>query len=77
MSHEQLTDAAMALPVSDRAALAQRLWASLNDELPLDSNGEAVEETALQRSVELSSGAVLGRDHAEVFAAARRAIECD
>ena len=77
MSHEQLTDAALALPVSDRAALAQRLWASLNDELPLPSDGDAVEETALRRSEELSSEAVLGRDHAEVFAAARGAIACE
>lgn len=76
MSIDQLTNAALALPVTARAVLAQALWRSINEHLPLPSDGDAADATAAKRDVELASGTVSGREHAKVFAAARRALGC-
>jgi putative addiction module component (TIGR02574 family) len=75
MSTQQLTDAAMALPLSERVSLAQALWQSIDAGLA-DSDEQETWREVRQRDQELSSGAAVGRTHEEVMRAARRAIEC-
>jgi putative addiction module component (TIGR02574 family) len=74
MSSQEIADAAMSLPISERAALAQDLWQSIDNEL------EAFDGVTLQelqrRDDELTSGSVEGRSHEEVMQAARSAIGC-
>jgi putative addiction module component (TIGR02574 family) len=76
MSTEQLIADAMALPLSERVALAQALWESIDAGLPEADEGAAVAE-AIRRDNELSSGLVTGRTHEEVMQTVRRALECD
>jgi putative addiction module component (TIGR02574 family) len=73
MSPQQLSNAALALPIAERAVLAQTLWASI-EEASVESHDGSLIEEALRRDAELSIGSVTGRAHAEVMAAARRAI---
>jgi putative addiction module component (TIGR02574 family) len=75
MSAQQLTTEAMALPLSERVALAQTLWQSIDAGLA-DADEQAALREAVRRDEELSSGAALGRTHEEVMQAARRAIGC-
>lgn len=75
MSTRELTAEAMALPLRDRVSLAQALWQSIDADLAVTEEGEAVRE-AIRRDQELSSGAVRGRAHDDVLQAARRAIGC-
>jgi putative addiction module component (TIGR02574 family) len=75
MSNQQLTTAAMALPLADRVSLAQSLWQSIDAGLTDTTEADAV-RTAIRRDQELSSGAVTGRTHEEVMRAARRALGC-
>ncbi len=75
MSTEQLTTEAMALPLSERVALAQTLWQSINSGL-VDADERAALREALRRDGEFSAGAVAVRTHEEVMQAARRAIGC-
>jgi putative addiction module component (TIGR02574 family) len=75
MSTQQLTAEAMALPLAERAALAQTLWQRIDAGLPDTDEREAVRE-AMRRDEELSSGAATGRTHEEVMPAARRALGC-
>ncbi len=75
MSTQQLTNEAMALPLSERVSLAQSLWQSIDDDLATANEREALQE-AIRRDAELSSGAVVGRTHEEVMQAARKAIGC-
>lgn len=75
MSTQQLTNEAMALPLSDRVSLAQALWQSIDADVADTDEREALRE-AIRRDDELSSGAVPGRTHEEVMQAARRALEC-
>lgn len=73
MSIQQLSREAMALPLAERATLAQALWASIDDGLPVADERAAVAD-ALRRDAELTAGTVTGRTHTEVMEAARRAI---
>lgn len=75
MSTQELTNAAMALPILDQVSLAQALWQNIDTSLEDTEPCEAVRE-AIQRDQELSSGKVIGRTHEEVMQAARRAIRC-
>ncbi|MGB8170632.1 MAG: addiction module protein [Chthoniobacteraceae bacterium] len=75
MSTQQLTSEAMALPLAERVSLAQALWQSIDAGMADTDEREAVRE-AIRRDAELSAGAVAGRTHEEVMAAARRAIGC-
>jgi putative addiction module component (TIGR02574 family) len=78
MSKEQLTEAAMALPLAERVSLAQALWQSIEEaglSPARDEEREALAE-AQRRDAELSSGAVEGRTHDQVLETMRRAIEC-
>lgn len=75
MSTQQLTAEAMALPLPERVALAQELWRSIEDGA-VDADEQAVLQEAARRDEELSSGAVGGRSHEDVLAAAMRAIRC-
>jgi putative addiction module component (TIGR02574 family) len=73
MSRQQLSNEAMALPLAERAVLAQQLWASLDDGLSTPDEQSVMAEV-LRRDADLTSGTVSGRTHQEVMAAARRAI---
>ena len=75
MSTQQLTSAAMSLPLSERVSLAQALWQSIDVGLANADEDQAVEE-AIRRDQEITSGAVTGRTHDEVMQAARNAIGC-
>lgn len=75
MSTQQLTSAAMSLPLAERVSLAQALWQSIDVGLVNTDEDQAVEE-AIRRDQELTSGAVIGRNHDEVMQAARNAIGC-
>lgn len=73
MSAQQLSKEAQALPLAERVVLAQTVWASLNEVLA-EPDDRSLMEDALRRDAELPAGTVTGRTHAEVMAAARRAI---
>ena len=78
MSREELTQAAMALPLAERVSLAQDLWQSIEEGLaasPSDGDRQALAE-AQRRDAELSQGAVAGRTHEQVMETVRRTIEC-
>ena len=79
MSREQLTEAAMALPLAERVSLAQDLWESIQGtDLSIAHEEERVALVEAQRrDAELSSGTVTGRTHEQVMEAMRRAIGCD
>lgn len=74
MSTQEIADAAMSLPISERAALAQELWQSIDSELE-SFDGVTLQELQ-RRDDELTSGTVKGRSHEEVMQAARSAIGC-
>jgi putative addiction module component (TIGR02574 family) len=74
----EMTDQVLALPPADRLAVALRLWESLSDvdraeACPVDP---PIAAEVRRRDEELSSGAVAGRSHEEVMAAARKALRC-
>ena len=73
MSIQQLSREALALPLAERATLAQALWVSIDDGLPAADERTSIAD-ALHRDAELTAGTVTGRTHAEVMDAARRAI---
>jgi putative addiction module component (TIGR02574 family) len=73
MSAQQLSNEALALPLAERVALAQTLWASLEEGIT-ESDDRSLMAEVLRRDEELNDGTVAGRTHAEVMAAARRAI---
>ena len=75
MSTQQLTNAVMSLPISERACLAQTLWQSIEGEC-VELSEAALIQDVLRRDEELASGAVTGRCHHEVMKAAREAIAC-
>lgn len=71
---ERLEAEALNLPARDRARLAHRLIASLNEEIPEDDPAEverAWEEEIRRRLEEYRSGAVQPVPASEVFARAR------
>lgn len=74
MTTEQLISDAMALPLSERVALAQALWESIDAGLQHADENTAIADAA-RRDAELSSGKVPGRTHDEVMQAAQRALE--
>jgi hypothetical protein len=79
MTAAELTNQLMALPPADRAAIAQRLWESIDDDqvtITPESDGEAIAK-ARGRDEEISRGDVSERLHEEVMKNARRSIECD
>jgi putative addiction module component (TIGR02574 family) len=76
MSGPQIKQEAMALPLSERASLAQALWESIEPGVA-DADENAALDEAVDRDRELASGAVAGRTHEQVMRAARRAIGCD
>lgn len=62
MSTDQITNAALALPMEERVRLAQTLWVSIDKDLAETSESAAVEESA-RRADELDRGTVQGRPH--------------
>ena len=75
MSTKQLTAEAMALPLAEKASLAQALWASIDADQPDESERAHVRD-AVSRDRELSAGTVAGISHEEAMKTARRAIGC-
>ncbi|MDZ7620496.1 MAG: addiction module protein [Patescibacteria group bacterium] len=74
----EITDRIMALPPAERAAIAQTVWQSIEEDealIPPQSDAEAI-ATARQRDAEMSEGGVSQRSHQEVMQDARRAIQC-
>ncbi len=66
---------ALALPVTQRVQLAQRLWESLGPtESSADSDDDVI-EVARRRDDELSKNPEVRRTHQEVMRAARDAIQ--
>lgn len=78
MQTDDLVQQLMALPLPDRVVVAQELWQSIDDGLPMAAADEQKEaaQAALRRDAELTSGTVIGRTHEEVIEAVRRALGC-
>jgi putative addiction module component (TIGR02574 family) len=76
MSREQITRAALELPVHERVELAEHLWRSVEEGLPGEIGEDEREaiESARRRDAELSSGTVAGRTHEQVMESVRRAL---
>ena len=68
MNSKQLTDAALHLEPSQRAVLAQSLWASLDAPfLDADDSEDVAITLAVQRDQEVESGAVRALSHDELM----------
>jgi len=65
----------MALPLAEKASLAQALWASIDADQP-DASERGYAREAVSRDRELSAGTVAGISHEEAMKTARRAIGC-
>jgi putative addiction module component (TIGR02574 family) len=78
MSKEQLEQAALALPLAERVALAQQLWHSIEGDSAVTGSGDDHQSSAeaQRRDAELSAGTVAGRTHEQVMEAVRQAAEC-
>ncbi len=79
MTRAELTSQIMALPPAERAAIAQMVWQSIEDErvaISPQSDAEAL-ASARARDEEMSRGDVTERPHEEVMKGARRAVECE
>ncbi len=73
MSTDQITTAALALPMEERVRLAQTLWVSIDKDLAETSEAAAVEESA-RRADELERGAVKGQSHEDAMRNLRRGL---
>lgn len=77
MTAAELTNQIMALPVAERAAIAQKVWESIDDEhveISPEADAEAV-AVARRRDEAMSRGDVSGRSHDQVMSDARRSIK--
>jgi putative addiction module component (TIGR02574 family) len=77
MTAAELANQIMALPLAERAALAQDIWESIDDEnvaISPESDAEAI-ATAKRRDDEMSRGDQPERVPDEVMENARRSIE--
>ncbi|MFT3830872.1 MAG: addiction module protein [Opitutaceae bacterium] len=73
MSTDQITNAALALPMAERVRLAQTLWVSIDKDLTESSEAAAVEESA-RRADELERGAVQGQTHEDAMRQLRQKL---
>jgi hypothetical protein len=79
MTEAELANQIMALPPNERAAIAQKVWESIEDEhiaISPESDADAV-ASARRRDKEMARGDVPERLHKEVMRNARRSIECE
>lgn len=78
MQTDELVQRLMALPLPDRVRVAQKLWQSIDDGLPVSAADEHKDarQAAVRRDAELTCGTVVGRSHEQVMEAVRRALEC-
>ena len=67
MSYAQIAPAALQLPPHDRAALAESLWASLEDPYFISEGEDEALRLAEQRDQELEAGAVAPLSHEELM----------
>lgn len=73
MSTDQLTTAALALPMEERVRLAQTLWVSIDKDLAETNESAAVEESA-RRAEELDRDTVQGQPHDEAMRQLRQKL---
>jgi putative addiction module component (TIGR02574 family) len=72
---DDLTQQLLSLPIDERATLAQRLWASLDvDPSCAPKADRELVDTLKRRNADMDRGAVQGRSHSEVMAAARKSL---
>ena len=79
MTTRELTDQLIALPMAERAAVAQEVWESIDDEtstITHQADTEALVE-ARRRDDEMSRGDVPERLHEEVMKTARQSVQCE
>ncbi len=79
MTTTEITNQILALPPAERAAIAQRVWQSIEDESDVispEADAEAI-GIARRRDEEMAGGDVTQRTHAQVMQNARRAIQCE
>lgn len=76
MTQLQLTRKALALPLNQRAKLAQKLWDSMERDLPDDDEDtRAALALADRRMEELRSGKVKALTHEQVMERGRRRLK--
>ncbi|MBA2674474.1 addiction module protein [Ramlibacter sp.] len=73
MSTASITQQALDLPLAERVAVAQALWASIDDQLAEVDVLDAV-LVARERDAAFDTGAVAGLSHEQVMQDARRRI---
>ena len=77
--YNEVTEQALRLSLSERVALAERLWDSVEDGLScVEPDSEEVRLAATEarrRGAEMSSGAVEGVPHEEVMAKLRKTAQ--
>lgn len=73
MSTDQITTAALALPLEERVQLAQALWVSIDEGLVATNEADAVRES-IRRAEELDRGVVRGTTHEEAMRDLRRSL---
>jgi hypothetical protein len=79
MTAGELANQIMALPIAERAAIAQKVWESIEDEslaISSEADAEAI-LVARQRDESMSRGDISGLSHQEAIVNARRAVECE
>jgi putative addiction module component (TIGR02574 family) len=78
MTIAQLTNEALALPLSDRILLAERLWESVNSApaTERDAEEDALLQEATRRLDEMKRGAVKTWSHDQVMENITKAIQC-
>ena len=77
MTIDQITKQALALSLTDRVALAEELWHSIDDDYPTlrSVDEQAILDLAKQRDRDLSNGNIIAQTHEQVMAAARKALQ--
>ena len=74
MTVQQIISEALALPIAQRAELAQALWESLEMGATQDSVEDAIRD-ARKRDSQMTNGEVTGRTHLDVMEAARQSLK--
>ena len=76
---QSVLDELLKLPLDQRVAIAQALWASIDDSAkqPQIEDEEAFMEELMRRDAEMESGEVTPMTHEELMTAVRKDLECD
>jgi hypothetical protein len=73
----QVLNLGLALPPVEREIIAHRLWESLQAPAQDEQDLPEILAEVRQRDTEMDRGFDVGRNHEDVIAAARRALECE